>query len=99
MTVKELIEELSKYSPDLELNFSCGIESGRSYDVCNDGDIDIEMEDLSKDEILEKFLKEADITEDDLEDDEDLEAESEDYIRDYKQKLNINISGDCTDYD
>ena len=62
MKVKELIEELSKYSPDLELNFSCGIESGRSYDVCNDGDIDIEMD------------------EDDI-------------------KLNINISGDCTDYD
>ena len=45
MKVKELIEELSKYSPDLELNFSCGIESGRSYDSCSDGDVDIEMDD------------------------------------------------------
>ena len=41
MKVSELIEKLSKYNPDLELEFSCGVESGRSYDVYNNGSIQI----------------------------------------------------------
>ena len=76
MLVKELIQELQKYNPEVEVNFSCGIESGRSYDSCSNGDLSIEMEDLDEDEV----------------------EELNDLVKNYKPRVDINISGECTDY-
>ena len=42
MTVKQIIEELQKFNPDMEVKFKGEIESGRSSSFCNDmnvGDI------------------------------------------------------------
>ena len=58
MLVKELIQELQKFNPEQEMVFTCGIESGRSFDSCSDGDWDLEVEDLDEDEIREQLIKE-----------------------------------------
>ena len=57
MLVKELIQELQKFNPEQEMVFSCGIESGRSYDSCSNGDWDLDVEDLDDDEIEEQLIK------------------------------------------
>ena len=92
MLVKELIQELQKYNPEVEVNFSCGIESGRSYDSCSNGDLSIEMEDLDEDEIKEKLIHEMGYN-----DEEEVE-ELNDLVKNYKPRVDINISGECTDY-
>ena len=97
MLVKELIEMLSKYNPDKELTFSCGIESGRSYDSCSVGDLSIEMEDLEDDEIRESLMRGMEFEDEDDMDEEDKEL-LEKLILEYTPRLNINISGECTDY-
>ena len=96
MLVKELIEQLSKFNPEDELNFSCGIESGRSLDVCSNGDIDIELEDLDEDEVREQLIKEMGY-EDEEDLDEDEVEELNENIKNYKPRVNIHISGECTD--
>ena len=97
MLVKELIQELQKYNPEVEVNFSCGIESGRSYDSCSSGDLSIEMEDLEEDEIREKLIHEMGYNdEEDL--DEDEVEELNNLVKNYKPRVDINISGECTDY-
>ena len=97
MLVKELIQELQKYNPEVEVNFSCGIESGRSYDSCSSGDLNIEVEELDEDEIKEKLIHEMGYSdEEDL--DEDEVEELNDLVKNYKPRVDINISGECTDY-
>ena len=97
MLVKELIEELSKFNPEEELNFSCGIESGRSYDSCSSGYISIELEDLDDDEIRKKLITEMGYDQEgDLGKDEIKELNN--LVKNYTPRVNINISGECTDY-
>jgi len=95
MLVKELIEQLSKFNPEDELNFSCGIESGRSLDVCMNGDIDIELEDLDDGEIEDIFIRESEWNEDYI--DEDQQEELDEFVKNFKPRVNIHISGECTD--
>ena len=98
MLVKELIQELQKYNPEVEVNFSCGIESGSSYDSCSSGDLSIDVEDLEEDEIEEQLIKETGYSDkDDM--DEDEIKELEESIKDYKPRVVFNISGECTDYE
>lgn len=100
MLVKELIQELQKFNPEDEMVFTCGIESGRSYDSCSNGDWDIEVEDLEsmeEDEIREQLIKEMGYSdEEDL--DEDEIEELDQLVEDYKPRVVFNISGECTDY-
>lgn len=98
MLVKELIQELQKYNPEEELNFSCGIESGRSYDVCSNGDISIELEDLDEDEIRDLLRHEIGFDDEEDLDEDDIEELNE-LVKNYTPRVNINISGECTDYD
>ena len=97
MLVKELIQELQKFNPEQEMVFTCGIESGRSFDSCSNGDWDIDVEDLEDDEVREQLIKEMG-----YEDEEDLDEveveELEESIKDYKPRVVFNISGGCTDY-
>ena len=98
MLVKELIQELQKFNPEQEMVFTCGIESGRSFDSCSNGDWDIDVEDLEEDEIEEQLIKETGYS--DKEDmDEDEIKELEKSIKDYKPRVVFNISGECTDYE
>jgi len=102
MLVKELIQELQKFNPEQEMVFSCGIESGRSYDSCSNGDWDLDVEDLDEDEIKELSMKECfgddwdDCTYDELQEDDKEMIDG--YIEDYKPRVVFNISGECTDY-
>ena len=98
MLVKELIQELQKYNPEVEVNFSCGIESGRSYDSCSSGDLSIEMEDLEEDEIREKLIHEMGYSdEEDLDEDETKDLNK--WVKEYKPKVVFSISGEETDYE
>ena len=100
MLVKELIQELQKFNPEDEMLFTCGIESGRSFDSCSNGDWGIDVEDLDEDEIKEMFMKEC--GHDDCDYDELLEDDKEvvdDCIEGYKPRVVFNISGECTDYE
>lgn len=97
MLVKELIQELQKFNPEQEMVFSCGIESGRSYDSCSNGDWDLEVEDLDDDEIREQLIEEMGYSdEEDL--DEDEVEELNELVKNYKPRVVFNISGECTDY-
>ncbi len=97
MLVKELIQELQKFNPEQEMVFSCGIESGRSYDSCSNGDWDLEVEDLDDDEIREQLIEEMGYSdEEDL--DEDEVEELNELVENYKPRVVFNISGECTDY-
>jgi hypothetical protein len=96
MLVKELIQELQKFNPEQEMVFSCGIESGRSYDSCSVGDLSIEMEDLDDGEIEDILIKENEWDECDI--DEEQQEELDEFVKNFKPRLNINISGECTDY-
>ena len=96
MLVKELIEQLSKFNPEEELNFSCGIESGRSYDSCSSGDLSIELEDLDDGEIEDILIKENEWDECDI--DEKQQEELDEFVKNFKPRVNIHISGECTDY-
>jgi hypothetical protein len=97
MLVKELIQELQKFNPEQEMVFTCGIESGRSFDSCSNGDWDIEVEDLDEGEIREQLIKEMGYS--DEEDLDEVEVEElEESIKDYKPRVVFNISGECTDY-
>ena len=97
MLVKELIQELQKFNPEEELNFSCSIESGRSLDICSNGDISIELEDLDEGEIRELLRQEVGFSdEEDL--DEDEVEELNEWVKNYTPRVSINISGECTDY-
>jgi len=97
MLVKELIQELQKFNPEQEMVFTCGIESGRSYDSCSNGDWDLEVEDLDDDEIREQLIVEMGYSdEDDL--DEDEVEELNELVENYKPRVVFNISGECTDY-
>jgi len=97
MLVKELIQELQKFNPEQEMVFSCGIESGRSYDSCSNGDWDLDVEDLEDDEIREQLIKEMGY-EDEEDLDEDEVKELDQLVEDYKPRVVFNISGECTDY-
>ena len=103
MLVKELIQELQKFNPEQEMVFTCGIESGRSFDSCSNGDWDIDVEDLDEDEIKELCMKECygdgwdDCTYDELQ--EDDKEMIDDCIKDYEPRVVFNISGECTDYE
>ncbi len=97
MLVKELIQELQKFNPEQEMVFTCGIESGRSYDSCSNGDWDLEVEDLDDDEIREQLIVEMGYSdEEDL--DEDEIEELNELVENYKPRVVFNISGECTDY-
>ena len=97
MLVKELIQELQKFNPEQEMVFSCGIESGRSYDSCSNGDWDLDVEDLDDDEIREQLIVEMGYSdEEDL--DEDEVEELNELVENYKPRVVFNISGECTDY-
>ena len=97
MLVKELIQELQKFNPEQEMVFTCGIESGRSFDSCSDGDWDLEVEDLDDDEIREQLIVEMGYSdEEDL--DEDEIEELNQLVENYKPRVVFNISGECTDY-
>jgi len=97
MLVKELIQELQKFNPEQEMVFTCGIESGRSYDSCSNGDWDLEVEDLDDDEIREQLIEEMGYSdEEDL--DEDEIEELNELVENYKPRVVFNISGECTDY-
>ena len=97
MLVKELIQELQKFNPEQEMVFSCGIESGRSYDSCSNGDWDLDVEDLDDDEIREQLIEEMGYSdEEDL--DEDEIEELNELVENYKPRVVFNISGECTDY-
>ncbi len=97
MLVKELIQELQKFNPEQEMVFTCGIESGRSYDSCSNGDWDLEVEDLDDDEIREQLIVEMGYSdEEDL--DEDEVEELNELVENYKPRVVFNISGECTDY-
>jgi hypothetical protein len=97
MLVKELIQELQKFNPEQEMVFTCGIESGRSFDSCSDGDWDLEVEDLDDDEIREQLIVEMGYSdEEDL--DEDEVEELNELVENYKPRVVFNISGECTDY-
>jgi len=98
MLVKELIQELQKFNPEDEMVFSCGIESGRSYDSCSNGDWDLDVEDLDDDEIREQLIKEMGY-EDEEDLDEDEVEELNELVKNYKPRVVFNISGECTDYD
>ena len=77
--------------------FSCGIESGRSYDSCSNGDWDLEVEDLDDDEIRQQLIVEMGYSdEEDLDEDEIEELDK--LVKDYKPRVVFNISGECTDY-
>ena len=45
MTVQELIDQLSQFPKDKQIQFTCSIESGRSLDICNEGGFYCELED------------------------------------------------------
>lgn len=97
MLVKELIQELQKFNPEQEMVFTCGIESGRSYDSCSNGDWDLDVEDLDDDEIREQLIVEMGYSdEEDL--DEDEIEELNELVENYKPRVVFNISGECTDY-
>ncbi len=97
MLVKELIQELQKFNPEQEMVFTCGIESGRSFDSCSNGDWDLEVEDLDDDEIREQLIVEMGYSdEEDL--DEDEVEELNQLVENYKPRVVFNISGECTDY-
>ena len=97
MLVKELIQELQKFNPEQEMVFHCDIESGRSFSSCKEGDYGIEVENLDEDEIKEKLIHEMGYNdEEDL--DEDEVEELNDLVKNYKPRVDINISGECTDY-
>ncbi len=97
MLVKELIQELQKFNPEQEMVFTCGIESGRSFDSCSNGDWDLEVEDLDDDEIREQLIVEMGYSdEEDL--DEDEIEELNELVENYKPRVVFNISGECTDY-
>jgi hypothetical protein len=97
MLVKELIQELQKFNPEQEMVFTCGIESGRSYDSCSNGDWDLEVEDLDDDEIRQQLIEEMGYSdEEDL--DEDEVEELNELVENYKPRVVFNISGECTDY-
>jgi hypothetical protein len=98
MLVKELIQELQKFNPEDEMLFTCGIESGRSYDSCSNGDWDLDVEDLDDDdEIREQLIKEMGY-EDEEDLDEDEVEELNQLVENYKPRVVFNISGECTDY-
>lgn len=98
MLVKELIQELQKFNPEDEMVFSCGIESGRSYDSCSNGDWDLDVEDLDDDEIRQQLIEEMGYSdEEDL--DEDEIEELNELVKNYKPRVVFNISGECTDYE
>jgi len=97
MLVKELIQELQKFNPEDEMVFSCGIESGRSYDSCSNGSWDLDVEDLDDDEIREQLIKEMGY-EDEEDLDEDEVEELNKLVENYKPRVVFNISGECTDY-
>ena len=103
MLVKELIQELQKFNPEQEMVFSCGIESGRSFDSCSNGDWDIDIEDLDEDEIKELCMKECFGDDGDDWDYNELEKDDKKIvdkrIKNYKPRVVFNISGECTDYE
>ena len=101
MLVKELIQELQKFNPEQEMLFTCGIESGRSFDSCSNGDLNLEVEDLEsmeEDEIKKQLIGEMGYSdEEDLDEDEIEELEK--LVKEYKPRVVFNISGECTDYE
>ena len=97
MLVKELIQELQKYNPEQEMVFTCGIESGRSFDSCSDGDWDIEVENLDDGEIEDILIKENEWDECDI--DEEQQEELDEFVKNFKPRVVFNISGECTDYE
>jgi len=105
MLVKELIQELQKFNPEQEMVFTCGIESGRSFDSCSNGDWDLEVEDLDEDEIKDLYIKERMGDEEDwtyeefINVDEENEEDIQEFVKDYKPRVVFNISGECTDYE
>jgi len=97
MLVKELIQELQKFNPEQEMVFSCGIESGRSFDSCSNGDWNIDVEDLDDGEIEDILIRENEWDEDDI--DEEQQEELDEFVKNFKPRVVFNISGECTDYE
>jgi hypothetical protein len=97
MLVKELIQELQKFNPDQEMVFTCGIESGRSFDSCSNGDWDLGIENLDEEEVQSMLVKEMGY--DDVSELDETEVdELKEQVKEYKPRVYFNISGECTDY-
>ena len=97
MLVRELIQELQKFNREQEMVFTCGIESGRSFDSCSNGDWDLEVEDLDDDEIREQLIVEMGYSDEEDLDEDEIEDLNE-LVENYKPRVVFNISGECTDY-
>ena len=105
MTVKELILELKKFNPKQEVVFECDIETGRSLSICKKGDYGIEEEDLDEDEIKDLYIKECMGDEEQwtyeefINDDYDNEKNIKKFVKNYKPRVIVSISGEETDYE
>jgi len=104
MLVKELIQELKKFKPSEEIVFHCDIETGRSFSYCKEGDLSVGVEELDEDEIKDLWREinyDKDWTwEDIFEDDKPHNERSlKKFVKNYKPRVIVSISGEETDYE
>ena len=105
MLVKELIQELKKFKPSEEIVFHCDIETGRSFSYCKEGDLSVSVEELDEDEIKDMYIKECMGDEEHwtyeefINDDYDNEKNIKKFVKNYKPRVIVSISGEETDYE